>query len=290
MHWRLENYQQARVSFERAGVDHLAERMARFIEPEQEPPQEPVVEAVKEPVTAQERDDIASFMVGADVQAASPSPLAASDAVMNEPVPVAELTSRTRLPAPLTGRFLISESGYLLSDVADRGFTRLDGLKFLSSEGLSYKRAKRCYRGKMSNTPFGSKDAPMYEIEGNGRLGFKAGGGVFSAISLDDDVAYMREDFVFAFDPELDYENGRVPGAEGNLVHFRGRGSVVLCTPKRPEALDITPNRGVILPFANLVGWFGRVVPRGADASPFDEGLRPLELTGEGALLICLSE
>ena len=57
----------------------------------------------------------------------------------------------------------------------------------------------------------------------------------FTAVTLDDDILYLREDLVFAFEASLRWENGNVPGLRGKLpvVQFRGDGAVALRAVKR---------------------------------------------------------
>jgi hypothetical protein len=46
--------------------------------------------------------------------------------------------------------------------------------------------------------------------------------------------------------------------------------------------------RGVLLPARHVVGWFGRLLPRAATATPFETGTPALEIVGEGVVLFCL--
>ncbi len=292
---RLGDYQGAKKAYEKANIKHLAERMERFLVPHQNLPEDEqcgnmdLAYAMEESnkadaVTAsltQFLDELPFFPV-------APSPTEPEEKA-TEPVPVSELAKKARLPQSLSGRFLISEVGYLLMDVETRGFSRLNGLHFVSAKQLSYRPVKRKYRGKDCDEVFGEKDGSLFEIEGVGRLGFHPGDRTFSAISLDGDSAYIREELLFAFDSGLKFENGRIPGDGSMLVHLSGRGSLVLQTVSEPRSLEVTPNRGVVIPSGDLVGWFGRLLPRAAKGSPFAPELNALEIVGEGILLVCLS-
>ncbi|MCP4676532.1 MAG: tetratricopeptide repeat protein [Deltaproteobacteria bacterium] len=296
---RLGEYVKAQAAFEKADAKHMAERMARFIEPEKQhealsatrtsttsgTPMPPAEAIVAEPET--EKSNLVKFI---DNAVAVPSPLSESHPTMHEPMLASEVLSMTCLPRPISGRFLVSDSGYLLMDIDPGGFARLDGIRFVNGEGLSYKPAARRFRGRDSEELFGTAESPLFRIEGKGRLGFHRQNGIFTALSLGDQVAYIREEFVFAFDDNLSFENGRMPSGEEMLVHYRGLGSLVLKTPTRPESLEVTPAGGVIIPARDLVGWIGRILPKPATASPFDPSLSALELTGEGVLLICLPD
>jgi tetratricopeptide (TPR) repeat protein len=294
---RLGDYQGARKSYEKANIKHLAERMARFSEAgapdgDVESAQcgnlnlsyAPDSRGVEDAVSA----SLAKFVDELPFLPSAPSPREA-DHRATEPIPVSELAQKARLPECLANRFLISEAGYLLMDVETRGYSRLAGLHFVSAEQLSYRPVKRKYRGRDCDEIFGDKENVLFEIEGSGRLGFHPSGKVFSAISLDGESAYIREELLFALDPELKFENGRIPGEGSMLVHVSGRGSLVLQTVSEPRSLEVTAKRGVVIPSADVVGWFGRLLPRAAKGSPFAPELNALEIVGEGILLVCLS-
>ncbi len=295
---RLGDYEGARRSFELAGAKHLAKRMKRFIAPDTEPNPADATEVQEEEpmaVSADERpsssmdlsSSITGFLREIPTSEAPPSLLPRCGERAQEPVSIGEIRAEARLSEPLTGRFIINEAGYLIMDVASLGISRLEGLHFLSATQLSYRPLKRKYRGKIDEEIFGKKSNPMFEITGMGRLGFHPGDNCFSAVNLEEEVAYVREELLFAMDPALRYENGRIPGDGGMLVHVSGRGALVMKTDGRPRCLEVTPDRGVIIPKGDLVGWFGHMLPRPAANSPFDPALGALELVGEGLLLVC---
>ena len=53
-------------------------------------------------------------------------------------------------------------------------------------------------------------------------------------VDLVDDVLYVREDRVLAFEGAVSWEAGTVPGAEVRMLQFRGRGTVALELDGRP--------------------------------------------------------
>ncbi len=294
---RLGEYERAMEAFKLAGAEHMAERMAKFVEPASmditEPDSDPahIVDAdlpsippsrEREPEPEPRDSHIPPFLT------TSPFPLSTSDRGPSEPVPVHELADQTKLGEPLEGRFLIAKSGYLLTNVADRVNARLSGLHFCSSEGLAYSEIKKRCRNSREQEPFDGDDGALYEIKGGGRLGFHPGNGVFSAVSLENEIAHIREDMLFAFDPELSYENGKMPEETVSLVHLKGVGALVIKSPVVPHSLEVTPERGVIIPVGGLVGWFGRLLPRNAAGGPFSPDLETVEFVGEGVLLFCL--
>jgi uncharacterized protein (AIM24 family) len=111
----------------------------------------------------------------------------------------------------------------------------------------------------------------------------------FTAVTLDDDIFYLREDLVFAFEASLRWENGNVPGLRGRLpvVQFRGDGAVALAT-RKPLVRIKLPAQGVVFVEASkLGGWIGRVIPRAVvPASGGPIGDVCVECTGEGVVLV----
>ena len=298
---RLGDYLAAKRAFERAGAKHLARRMNRFIEPVSDASRNETesksgdldLGLPKADQTADEDDngmsqELAGFVEELPFTAIAPGPLMKNTQSPKEPISVSELSAGARLPEPLNSRFLISDAGYLLMDIETRGYSRLRGLHFLTAEQIAYTPLKRRYRGRTCDELFGKSDNPMFEIKGAGRLGFHPTAWVFSAVSLDGEAVFVKERYLFAMDASLTYENGRIPGDGDMLVHLSGRGAFVLQTPTAPNSLEVTPKKGVIIPGDDLVGWFGRLLPRPTPKGPFDPQLSPLELMGEGVVLFCL--
>jgi len=293
---RLGDYRRAYDAFKGAGADHMAERMNRFIEPDDE--QSAELEGARDdglptiPPPPSEREEVVLPRRSSIPPVLFTIPPAGSQDGCSralEPLPVDELIDEARLQAPLAGRFLITASGYLIVEVAGRVCTRLTGLHFCAGSGFAYSSLKKRKRGASGDEELSGGGGSICAVEGVGRLGFHPGDGEFKSIALTGEVAYLCEERLFAFDPELEYENGRVSGSDISLVHLFGRGSLVFRSPSRLHALEVTPDASVVIPADSLVGWFGRLIPRIVHGGPFDPSLSALELTGEGVLLFCLA-
>jgi uncharacterized protein (AIM24 family) len=104
---------------------------------------------------------------------------------------------------------------------------------------------------------------------------------------LDDDILYLREDTVFAFEAGLRWESGNVPGLRGRvgIVQFRGDGAVAFKTKRRLHRMKLAADTSCVVPLDKLVGWIGRVVPR-AFAAIGDGEITAIECSGEGVLLL----
>jgi hypothetical protein len=166
--------------------------------------------------------------------------------------------------------------------------TRLAGIHVTGGE-LEYEPAMRRSRGRETDEKFDFGGTRMHVVWGEGYLIAVPGDQAFTAVTLDDDIFYLREDLVFAFESTLRWENGNVPGLRGKLpvVQFRGDGAIAIRTPQ-PLVRVKLPAQGVLLVAAmRLAGWIGRVIPR-AVVPPTDGPMGEVcvECTGEGVVLI----
>jgi len=205
------------------------------------------------------------------------------------PKPLSEFAT-TRLVRLEDGEepFEISAGGVLIVRVSDKMFSRTEGVD-VSGGQLSYEPALRRSRGQNRAEPFATGGRPMFAVTGKGHLIAAPLGGAFTAVSLDDDIFYLREDLVFAFEPALRWENGHVPGSREriSIVQFRGSGAVAFRTERPLLSVKLAQERVLYVDATALAGWIGRVVPRAvtpADGGPGSELF--VECTGEGVVLV----
>ncbi len=262
------------------------------------------------PSTAQRTEDSMQFVLPPRAMAApapapgvsmiSPPEITAAPA---RPAAVAERTPSGGLaPRPLSELatdelirpeggpevFEVGAGGSLLIRVTDRVLTRLDGVHVTGGD-LAYEVATRRSRGTQTEERFDHGGSPLHVVTGTGYLLALPDDRTFFALGLDDDILYLREDLVFAFETSLRWENGNVPGLRGQLpvVQFRGDGGLVL-RAARPLVRVKLPAQGVVLvDAARLAGWIGRVIPRAVvpqGGGPL--GATAVECTGEGIILI----
>jgi Flp pilus assembly protein TadD/uncharacterized protein (AIM24 family) len=239
----------------------------------------------------------------------APTPIAVNEGIVtaavrvaNLPLPTATVAEGHRAPEPLssfgTARlirpddsdlpFELAAGDTLIVRVRGRILSRTEGV-IVSGGELAYEPAGKRVRGRMTEEPFGTEDRPMFFVSGQGHLIATPRGGKFTALQLSDDILYVREDLVFAFEEHLRWENGNVPGSAGNInvLQFRGEGCVAIRTRRAPLTVKLAPDKTLYVDSEVLAGWMGRVVPRivapaaGGDASaPF------VECTGEGIVLV----
>jgi uncharacterized protein (AIM24 family) len=112
-------------------------------------------------------------------------------------------------------------------------------------------------------------------------------GGRFVLLQLAEDIVYLREPAVYAFEESLHWENGRVPGGGPDaprVVQFRGHGRVAVRTLRPTFTLKVEPDAPLYVDASSLVGWIGRVVPRvlQGESGP----TQYVEASGEGVLIL----
>ena len=146
------------------------------------------------------------------------------------PLPLTSLaTARLIRPEDGDAPFEIGAGGVLIVRVNDRVLSRTEEV-MVSCGDLAFEPATRRVRGAATDEIFGDEDKSLFIVTGKGYLVAAAGGQVFTAVSLDDDILYLRETLVFAFEDQLRWENGNVPGSNGQMhvVQFRGDGCVAV--------------------------------------------------------------
>ena len=197
-------------------------------------------------------------------------------------------TARLIRPQDGDNTFELAAGNVLIVRVHGVVMSRTEGV-IVSGGDLAYEPAVRRVRGKTTTDAFSVDGRRMFIVSGQGHLVASPLGESFCSVALDDDILYLREDLVFAFEDCLHWENGRVPGSASKiqLVQFRGQGSAVLRSKRPLLSVKITPPKLMYVDADVFAGWIGRVVPRvvapaaGGDASaPF------VECTGEGVILI----
>jgi len=230
-------------------------------------------------------------MISHAVALATPSPTTVlrTKAGGVPPRPLSELATDDLVrPDEGDDAFEIGANGALIIRVSARVMTRLDGVHITGGD-LGYELAMRRSRGHNTEEPFDYGGSQVHAVTGRGYLIAIPGKHTFSAVSLDDDILYLREDLVFAFEASLRWENGNVPGLRGKLpiVQFRGDGALALRLVRPLVRVKLPAQGTVFVDAERLAGWIGRVIPR-AVVPPVGGplGAMCVECTGEGIVLV----
>ena len=182
----------------------------------------------------------------------------------------------------------VAQNGALIIRITERELARLDGVHITGGD-LAYELAMRRSRGHNTEEPFDHGGSQLCSISGRGYLIAVPGDHTFSAVVLDDDILYLREDLVFAFEGSLRWENGNVPGLRGKLpvVQFRGDGALALRLARPLVRVKLPAQGTVFVDAERLAGWIGRVIPRAVVPPPGGPlGAMCVECTGEGIVLV----
>lgn len=228
------------------------------------------------------------------VALAVPSSAAAAGAARvavghHPPQPLFEFaTSKLIRPDDGDSVFELSAGGVLIVRVQGRVYTRTEGVNVTGGE-LAYEVASRRSRGSSGGEEFSSDGRPLFVVSGKGHLLAGPLDQHFTAVTLDQDILYLREDLVFAFEDQLRWENGHVPGSNSTIrmVQFRGQGSVAFRSKRPLLAIKLASERVLHVDAMVLAGWIGRVIPRAVTpAAGGEQSTLFVECTGEGVLLV----
>lgn len=169
---------------------------------------------------------------------------------------------------------------------------RLTGLVAFEGD-LIFEPEFKKFKGKETNAYFGTKDNLLVKITGEGQLLFSPENLKIHLFHLEDEMLYLNESTVFAFQEEINWENGRIHG-EGerdvNLVQFRGQGIIALATKEKLASIQITSAYPLLVDLFSLTGWYGKILPKIIALSVPSEGKKGkkimVELKGEGSVLL----
>jgi len=168
--------------------------------------------------------------------------------------------------------------------IGDEAHARADAI--LAGTGpLKWERGVRRAQGRVTGEPLGREGgAPYFRLTGGGEIWIAGAAGRWLPLRLADDVLYVREDRVLAFEGALTWEAGEVPSTGLRMLQFRGRGTVALELPADAIAIKVTDEKPTLISAARLYGWVGRLVPHGErmpGAAPFQLGCQ-----GQGVVLL----
>jgi len=198
-----------------------------------------------------------------------------------------------QLAPPLESRAWLGAAARLPLD--DGAFVRADAAVACAGR-VRWEPAQRRVQGRPTVERLGAEH-PFFRVQGRGELFVAAPVGRLLPLRLEDDVLYVREDAVVAFEGTVSWEYGHIPRASMGMLQFRGRGLVTLCVRGETGAVKVSPERPVQAAARNLLGWVGRVVARGGtlgpEATPGAEApaasplspILPITCEGEGVVL-----
>jgi uncharacterized protein (AIM24 family) len=183
-------------------------------------------------------------------------------------------------------------SGLVLVQASNGFAARLEAVRSLSySGGQESAVLQRRTRGRVLDEPLGGPASPLVEL--GGKVGLALGpstGQRLWPVALEDEAIYLREDALLGFETGVTHENGRLPVGDGDsipMVQLRGPGAVVATVPVDVAAIEVGEGRTTAVRAVSVLGWIGRVVPRGLLPSEAPGGARGfVAFVGEGMVLV----
>jgi len=192
------------------------------------------------------------------------------------------------LPWPKEGAELFQvDKEVVVLAVQGELLTRLTGL-LAAAGNLDAAPEMRRYRGRSTDSPFGVGQDQMQRLMGSGVLFVEKAAAEFLSLSLDEGSLYLREENLFAFDEQLNFENGRLSGEDGwsiDMVHLRGEGKLLLRLKGMLRRVPVPASMSLRVPVSQLVGWYGQLTP----VLSAMVGRSTIVLSGTGSALISVA-
>jgi Flp pilus assembly protein TadD len=234
-----------------------------------------------------------------DLTAPPPMHYAPRPTMSKPPSEMTEVARASLLAFPADQSVMLHPSGVALVQVrtarenvrAARSFAaRLESMRAAKGE-ITTAVMQRRVRDKDTDEVLGGIGSPLVRVDGDAEmvLGPRPAHHLVP-LSLDDDLAFVREDLLLGFELSLAYENGRLSLDENDpmgILQLRGTGSLVLELLAGFTTLDATVGRGVLVRREWIVGWIGRLIPRIVPPGEAPAGQRGLVgFRGEGTVLL----
>jgi len=184
--------------------------------------------------------------------------------------------------------FAVGPDGRLHCDTQRDLYVRLGTLQAVHGK-LESRMVHRRARGKDLEEYLGEDD-PIFEVTGPCRMTLEVSPDEsIVVLALDDDILYVRESRILAFDDRSAYESARLPFGKDPvpMLQLHGSGFVALRFHTHPTALPVRDGQELRVNPDKVLGWTGRLFPN------MQKGTAPYSLTaprlvfrGEGAVLL----
>jgi uncharacterized protein (AIM24 family) len=176
--------------------------------------------------------------------------------------------------------------------------TRLDALRVVAGT-ITSRVLHRRTNGSDTAEVLGGIGSPFVRVSGDAQvvLGPRPAHRLV-ALTLDDELAFVREESLLAFEMGLAYENGRLaldPPGEGprsgetaHVAQLRGRGALVVEVSSNLASLPCVSGTPLLVRREWIVAWLGRMLPRALPPTESPSGQRGLvSFSGNGTVLVC---
>ncbi|WP_394828905.1 tetratricopeptide repeat protein [Pendulispora albinea] len=147
-------------------------------------------------------------------------------------------------------------------------------------------------RGRGHGDSFGGISSTVVHATGNGVvvLSPRPGRSAVASALGEDDVLFLREDAILAFDLSMTFENGRLARGDDEpifVVHLRGPGPLAIEYIEPLATLEVTPDQAATVRAPSVLGWTGHLVPTAVPPGEAPGGQRGLiNFVGAGTVLV----
>ncbi|MCS6798450.1 MAG: tetratricopeptide repeat protein [Myxococcota bacterium] len=312
-HWRRGRLEEAREAFLRGGQFAMARRMEELLAGPDSGAAAPAAEqedeaAMREAARqALERVEHAALALEVEVPAQQTAAGAWSPVELGRE-PVGRMTPRRSVPPagsvpsleswlerahvarPADGDLIVDADGRLVLHAAHEVCARLEGLRAVHGV-MRVRPVLRRQRGVDSDEPLGGA-LPVYRWKGPVTAVLApAPARRFVAVRLAEELLFLREELLFAFEARLRHESARliVGGETLEVVQLQGPGIVVVRLEQTPVTIALDEGEETHVHPNALVGWTGRLVPVGHDrgsTQPYAVHAPPVALRGRGTVIV----
>ncbi|HEY4717330.1 MAG TPA: tetratricopeptide repeat protein [bacterium] len=176
-----------------------------------------------------------------------------------------EITNNAELKASdIEGVKILNEKLLVIGVNNSTAFSKLSDTLAIYGE-LKFSPELKRFKGKETKAVFGSKENPIQRIHGTGRILLTLSNSKPQIFKIEDGHIFISEPKLLSFYGNFEWENGRIQteGAEDlNLVHFWGKGVIVLETKGELISMTSTVQRVLTVDLLSLLGWYGKLIPQ----------------------------
>ncbi len=294
---RFGDFDKAHVAFERAGRPKLAERMQQLSQQGSDEPPASIPEIGSDEGSLPPPSLRPSLM---PPSLRPPLPTMAPVAVVEPPPPqlilpqpAPRLAREAELVFPENPRLALHAEGFLMARVDTSLAVRPQWVSSLAYERVPFTThsLKRRSAGKSLGEQLGGA-APIVSLIGSGRLVLspRPDTQLFLVTVSQDDHLYLRESHLVCFEPQVEYETGRLDphGRDTTIVvKLAGSGTVCGFSHGPVHSLPVAVDRPLQVRADRVIGWLGRLLPRVVPPIEAPSGLNTMVgFTGQGSVLL----
>lgn len=219
-----------------------------------------------------------------------PAEMSAASVRALKNLPLRAATDAWTVTPTETSALRVLQGGELQVQVTDEVYARIDGVITVTGQ-LRTEAVKRQIGGREDLVLLGAA-TPIFRWNGPvSALMAPPEGKRLLALRVEDELFFVREDRLFAFEKGLVFESAQI--AIGNemvqMTQLRGRGLAVILLEvgREPLAVKVTEGQETRVDPRRLVGWVGRLfpsAPRGT--APYSAAAPRLIFRGAGTLFV----